>query len=36
MLTLSAETGYPFPIGGNWVIEPQAQVIHQSFAGQPG
>lgn len=32
VLTLSAETGYPFPIGGNWVIEPQAQVIHQKVS----
>lgn len=29
-VTLSAEAGYPFPLAGNWVIEPQAQVIHQT------
>ncbi|NUU38517.1 autotransporter outer membrane beta-barrel domain-containing protein [Pseudomonas sp. C2B4] len=29
VLTLSAEAGYPYPLAGNWVIEPQAQVIHQ-------
>lgn len=28
-LTLSAEAGYPFALAGNWVIEPQAHVIHQ-------
>ncbi|VVP68860.1 hypothetical protein PS918_00815 [Pseudomonas fluorescens] len=28
-LTLSAEAGYPLALAGNWVIEPQAQVIHQ-------
>jgi outer membrane autotransporter protein len=28
-ITLSVETGYPFAVADNWVIEPQAQVIHQ-------
>ena len=31
-LTLSAEAGYPFPINHTWVIEPQAQVIHQKIS----
>ncbi len=31
-LTLSAEAGYPIPLAGNWVVEPQAQVIHQKIA----
>jgi outer membrane autotransporter protein len=31
-LTLSAEAGYPFPLAGTWVIEPQAQVIHQKVS----
>lgn len=29
VVTLSAEGGYPFPLAGDWVIEPQAQIIHQ-------
>lgn len=32
VVTLSAEAGYPFPLAGDWVIEPQAQVIHQNVA----
>jgi outer membrane autotransporter protein len=32
VLTLSAEAGYPFPLAGNWVIEPQAQAIYQNIA----
>ncbi len=28
-LTLSVQTGYPLPVSGNWVIEPQAQLISQ-------
>lgn len=28
-ITASAEVGYPIALQGNWVIEPQAQVIHQ-------
>lgn len=28
-VTLSAETGYPFAVGSDWVVEPQAQVIYQ-------
>lgn len=31
-LTLSAESGYPMAVAGNWVIEPQAQVIHQKIS----
>lgn len=31
-LTLSAEAGYPFPINDTWVVEPQAQVIHQKIS----
>jgi outer membrane autotransporter protein len=31
-LTVSAEAGYPFALAGNWVIEPQAQVIHQNVS----
>lgn len=31
-LTLSAETGYPFAVANNWVIEPQAQIIHQKIS----
>jgi fibronectin-binding autotransporter adhesin len=27
--TASIEIGQPFPIGGNWTIEPQAQLIYQ-------
>lgn len=27
--TLSAEVGYPIPVTGNWVVEPQAQAIYQ-------
>ena len=27
--TLSAEVGYPIPVAGNWVVEPQAQAIYQ-------
>ncbi|MGY2262472.1 autotransporter family protein [Pseudomonas sp. SDO55104_S430] len=29
VVSLSAEGGYPFPLAGDWVIEPQAQIIHQ-------
>lgn len=29
VVTLSAEAGYPFPLTDDWVIEPQAQIIHQ-------
>ncbi|HCS43819.1 MAG TPA: autotransporter outer membrane beta-barrel domain-containing protein, partial [Pseudomonas sp.] len=32
VLTLSAEAGYPFPVAANWVVEPQAQVIHQKVS----
>lgn len=28
-LTLSVEAGHPIPLGADWVIEPQAQVINQ-------
>jgi outer membrane autotransporter protein len=31
-LTVSAETGYPVQVGGNWVVEPQVQVIHQQVS----
>lgn len=31
-LTLSIETGYPFALNDTWVIEPQAQVIHQKIS----
>jgi outer membrane autotransporter protein len=31
-LTLSAEAGYPLPISDTWVIEPQAQLIHQKIS----
>ncbi|MBK5529587.1 autotransporter outer membrane beta-barrel domain-containing protein [Pseudomonas sp. TH06] len=31
-LTLSAEAGYPFALNDTWVIEPQAQVIHQKIS----
>ncbi|MFJ2485312.1 autotransporter outer membrane beta-barrel domain-containing protein [Pseudomonas sp. NPDC087639] len=31
-LTVSAETGYPLPINDTWVVEPQAQVIHQKIS----
>ncbi|MHC8377386.1 autotransporter family protein [Pseudomonas sp. MDT1-16] len=31
-LTVSAETGYPIQVTGNWVVEPQAQVIHQKVS----
>ncbi|KPG94789.1 autotransporter family protein [Pseudomonas sp. RIT-PI-r] len=31
-LTLSAEAGFPLPISDTWVIEPQAQVIHQKIS----
>jgi outer membrane autotransporter protein len=31
-LTVSAETGYPIQVMGNWVVEPQAQVIHQKVS----
>ncbi|MNR98939.1 Outer membrane protein IcsA autotransporter precursor [compost metagenome] len=30
-LTLSVEAGYPFAMANNWVIEPQAQIIHQQI-----
>ncbi|MFU2325932.1 autotransporter outer membrane beta-barrel domain-containing protein [Pseudomonas sp. NFX98] len=30
-LTLSVESGYPFALANNWVIEPQAQIIHQQI-----
>lgn len=30
-LALSAEAGYPFAVSANWVVEPQAQVIHQQI-----
>ncbi|RKS27707.1 outer membrane autotransporter protein [Pseudomonas sp. WPR_5_2] len=30
-LTLSVETGYPFALANNWVIEPQAQIIRQKI-----
>lgn len=29
VVTLSAEGGYPFPLTERWVVEPQAQIIHQ-------
>ncbi|TDV65746.1 autotransporter outer membrane beta-barrel domain-containing protein [Pseudomonas sp. LP_7_YM] len=29
-VTLSLESGYPLPLSEHWVVEPQAQVIHQS------
>lgn len=31
-LTVSAEAGYPLPINDTWVVEPQAQVIHQKIS----
>ena len=31
-LTLSAEAGYPFAVGNGWVVEPQAQIIHQKIS----
>jgi outer membrane autotransporter protein len=31
-LTLSAEAGYPFAVGNDWVVEPQAQIIHQKIS----
>ena len=31
-LTVSAEAGYPFPINDSWVVEPQAQIIHQKIS----
>ncbi|MBC3362743.1 autotransporter outer membrane beta-barrel domain-containing protein [Pseudomonas sp. SWRI154] len=31
-LTLSAEAGYPFAVGRDWVLEPQAQIIHQKIS----
>ncbi|MBC3372532.1 autotransporter outer membrane beta-barrel domain-containing protein [Pseudomonas sp. SWRI92] len=31
-LTLSAEAGYPFAVGHDWVLEPQAQIIHQKIS----
>ncbi|MGZ7460236.1 autotransporter family protein [Pseudomonas sp. Ma2-10] len=31
-LTLSAEAGYPIDMGGNWVVEPQVQLIHQKIS----
>lgn len=30
-LTLSVEGGYPISLGGNWTIEPQAQLINQQY-----
>lgn len=30
-LTLSAEAGYPIALAGDWVVEPQVQVIHQKI-----
>ncbi|WP_160108606.1 autotransporter outer membrane beta-barrel domain-containing protein, partial [Pseudomonas izuensis] len=30
-LTLSVETGYPFALANDWVIEPQAQIIRQKI-----
>lgn len=30
-VTLSLESGYPLPISEHWVVEPQAQLIHQSI-----
>ncbi|MBZ3691933.1 autotransporter outer membrane beta-barrel domain-containing protein [Phyllobacterium calauticae] len=30
-LAMSLEGGYPFDIGGNWKLEPQAQVIYQNI-----
>ncbi|MDZ3992492.1 autotransporter outer membrane beta-barrel domain-containing protein [Pseudomonas sp. Teo4] len=30
-MTFSVEGGYPIKLGGNWVIEPQAQLINQQF-----
>ncbi|UQI28640.1 autotransporter outer membrane beta-barrel domain-containing protein [Pseudomonas bijieensis] len=31
-LTVSAEAGYPFAVSANWVVEPQAQIIHQKVS----
>ena len=31
-LTVSAEVGYPIEVTDNWVVEPQAQVIHQKIS----
>jgi len=31
-LTLSVEAGYPIAVADNWVVEPQAQVIHQKIS----
>lgn len=30
-MTFSVEGGFPIGLGGNWVIEPQAQLINQQF-----
>lgn len=32
VLSLSVEAGYPIALTGDWVIEPQAQVIHQNVS----
>ena len=31
-LTLSAEAGYPIALSGNWVVEPQVQLINQRIS----
>ncbi|WP_392889015.1 autotransporter outer membrane beta-barrel domain-containing protein [Pseudomonas migulae] len=31
-VTLSAEAGYPFAVTGDWVMEPQLQVVHQKVS----
>ncbi|MCX8280774.1 autotransporter outer membrane beta-barrel domain-containing protein [Phyllobacterium sp. 0TCS1.6C] len=31
-VTLSLETGYPFALGQNWTLEPQAQIIYQHIS----
>jgi outer membrane autotransporter protein len=31
-LTVSVEAGHPFALAGNWVLEPQVQVIHQNVS----
>ncbi|KII37340.1 autotransporter [Pseudomonas fluorescens] len=31
-VTLSAEAGYPFALANKWVLEPQAQIIHQQVS----
>ena len=30
-LAASLEAGYPFHLGGNWILEPQAQLVYQAL-----